>query len=322
MKDAIYPSPIRWDAHGCPPLKVGGDLSFLHRYKNSGINFLSLNVGFDLMTQEDSLALINYFYKWIAEHKDEFCIVKKVRDIYESYSNNKLSIGFDIEGATILNGNLEMINDLYNLGVRQFLFAYNRNNAYAGGCLDNDPGLSVLGKKLVRMCNEVGMVIDCSHVGFKTSMEIMELSSAPVVFSHSNPIGMADHPRNISDTQINACGMINGVIGINGVGLFLGNNNVKSEKIVEHIDYIVQKIGPDHVGLGLDCAFDFDEINELIKNNPDSFPKEAGSIGTAVAQPEQFLEIATLLIENGYPKDAINKILGENFLRIADTVWK
>jgi membrane dipeptidase len=289
------PSVIRWDAHGCPPFTIGADLSFLNRYKNSGVNFVSLNVGFDLISQVETLAIINYFHQWMSQHDDEYVIVKNIEQIYECQSKNKLSIAFDIEGCNLLNGKLEMISHLYSLGVKQMLFAYNNNNASGGGCFGVDVGLTKFGKQLVKECNNVGMKIDCSHVGHQTSMEIMELSQSPVVFSHSNPKRLVNHPRNISDEQIIKCAEIGGVIGINGVGIFLGNNDVRTEKIVEHIDYVAQKVGVEHVGIGLDCVFSEEEIKNYVEKNPDTFPAKYGFEDVAVAEPEQLNIIKVIL---------------------------
>lgn len=314
--------PICWDAHSCPSFTVGVDLSFLSRYKNSGVNFVSLNVGFDLTNQVETLELIDYFHQWILERNDEYMIVGNVQQIFECQLKNILSVAFDIEGCNLLNGKLDMVSRFYTLGVRQMLFAYNKNNSVGGGCFDVDVGLTQFGKNLIKEFNEVGMVIDCSHVGYQTSMEIIELSKHPIIFSHSNPVRLVNHPRNITDEQIIACAKIGGVIGINGIGIFLGNNDTRTEKIVEHIDYVAQLVGADHVGIGLDCIFSIDEIKSYTKKNPDAFPSKYGFDDVAVAEPEQFLEIKKLLAIRGYSKSEINNILGENFLRIAQTVWK
>jgi len=82
---------------------------------------------------------------------------------------------------------------LYTLGVRQMSFAYNQNNGFGAGCFDNDTRLSNLGKSLVKKFNEVGMIIDCSHVGYKTSLEIIDLSEHPIIFSHSNSYKLMNH---------------------------------------------------------------------------------------------------------------------------------
>lgn len=315
-------SPIRWDAHGCPPFMLGTDLSFLKRYKHSGVDFISLNVGFDLTSQAEVLETIDYFHRWISMNSDEFEVVGNVGHINECKRSNKLAIAFDVEGCNVLNGDIEMVSRLYRLGVRQLAFVYNRSNSYGGGCLDDDRGLTKSGKELVELCNDIGMMIDCSHVGDKTSKEIIELSKHPVVFSHSNPAGLFPHRRNISDDQMTACAEKGGVIGINGIGIFLGDNDVRSERIVDHIDYAVNVAGIDHVGIGLDCVFAEDEIKTYAAQFVETFPVEHDFVNVRVSVPEQFPEIEKLLISRGYCQDDVNKVLGENFLRASQSVWK
>lgn len=317
----INSRPIRWDAHVCPPFKIGADLSFLYRYKKSGVDYVSINVGFDLMKQNEVVELIQYFHQWVADHDDEFVIIKNIQQLTDFRPSNKLYLGFDIEGCNLLDGKLEMVSYFYSLGVRQLVFAYNNNNVSGGGCFDSDTGLTKFGKLLLKTCNEVGMVIDCSHVGYQTSMDVIDLSEHPVVFSHSNPVALVRHPRNITDEQIVACAKRGGVIGINGIGIFLGNNDTRSERIVEHIDYVVQLVGSQHVGIGLDCVFNPDEIKSFVDANPNTFPSNYGFEEVRVAQPEQFPIIGQQLMQRGYSEKDINNILGQNFLRIAKMVW-
>jgi membrane dipeptidase len=323
-KSYSNPSPhsIRWDAHGCPPFKIGTDLSFLDRYKNAGVNFISLNVGFDLTSQTDAINLINYFHSWIENNNQNYLIIENINQLTACQAENKLGIAFDIEGCNLLNDDIEMISKFYAFGVKQMSFVYNKNNIAGGGCLDDDIPLTGFGKKLVDECNRIGMIIDCSHVSYQTSMNIMELSEHPVVFSHSNPAGLVKHPRNITDDQIVFCAEKNGVIGINGIGIFLGNNNIQTEKIVEHIDYVAQMVGSEHVGIGFDCVFDMEEAKSFVENNPTVFPGQHGFNNIEIAKPEQFAEIEDLLVSRGYSTTDINNILGDNFFRVAKTVWK
>lgn len=314
--------PIRWDAHSCPPFKIGSDLSFLNRYKNAGLNLVSLNVGFDLIAQEETIAIIESITNWIKKHSDEFAIVTNAEHLSNLKLQNKLGIAFDIEGCNLLNQDLTKLHYFYSMGVKQISFTYNKNNLFGGGCFDNDTGLTALGKKLVEECNQIGMVIDCSHIGFRSSLEVIELSNNPVVFSHSNPSALVKHPRNISDQQIVACAKKGGVIGINGIGIFLGNNDIRTERIVEHIDYVVQLVGCKHVGIGLDCVFNPEEIKTYTQHNVDFFPAKHGFQDISIAEPEQFAEIDDLLSLRGYPEGSINDILGENFFRIAKNAWK
>ena len=132
-----------------------------------------------------------------------------------------MAVTFDLEGMNALDGSVDMVSLYYALGVRQMLVAYNRNNQAGGGCHDTDAGLTAFGRAVISEMNRVGMLIDCSHCSYRTSMEAMELSRAPVIFSHSNARALHDHERNIRDEQARACAATGGVIGIVGLDAFL-----------------------------------------------------------------------------------------------------
>lgn len=232
---------------------------------------------------------------------------------------------FDIEGANAIADQLSLIELYYDFGVRWMLMAYNRNNRVGGGCLDADMGLTAFGRDVIAEMNRVGMVACCSHTGKRTALEVIALSNTPVIFSHSNPRALFDHPRNIDDEVIRACAERGGVIGINGVGLFLGHNDVRSDTLARHIDYVAQLVGSDHVGVGLDYVFDQEELKGYLRENPGLFGEDPGLMdaqGCDFAEPEQIPEISEALGRLGYARSDVRKILGLNFLRIAREVWK
>lgn len=216
-----------------------------------------------------------------------------------------------------------MVELYYDLDVRWMLIAYNKNNALGGGCQDDDQGLTEFGRRVVREMERVGMVVCCSHTGYRTTMELMELATNPVIFSHSNPFGVKEHPRNISDEVIRACAETGGVIGINGIGDFLDEDDDRTETIVKHIGYVVQLVGPQHVGIGIDYVFDKQELDDYIKANPETFPPELGYyLGRKMVRPEQIPEIAESLIRMGYSDEDLQLIVRQNHLRIAKQIWK
>ena len=102
-------------------------------------------------------------------------------------------------------------------------------------------------------------------------MDVMRKAGKPVIFSHSNPLGVWRHKRNIRDEAIKACAATGGVVGINGVGIFLGANDARPETFVRHVDYVAQLVGPEHVGLGLDFMFDMAEAEEYARAHPEVF---------------------------------------------------
>lgn len=314
-----------WDNHGCMPLRAD-DVEFLpqlERYRKSGFDVVSLNVGFDTVPWENTRLLIAHFRQWLQAHSDRYLLIGSVSDIEAARRSNRLGICFDIEGGCALNETLGMVEFYYELGVRWMLMAYNKTNSLGGGCQDNDPGLTRFGREVLDEMTRVGMVACCSHTGFKTTMDVMDYSSNPVIFSHSNPFGAWEHPRNIRDEAIKACAESGGVVGINGIGIFLGNNDATTEAIVRHIDYVVQLVGSEHVGIGLDYVFDQQEVGQFVKDNPKTFPPELGyAEGINMVEPEQMPGITDALLNLGYVENDVRLILGENHLRIAKQVWK
>src|SRR5690606_14743350 len=132
----------------------------------------------------------------------------------------------------------------------------------------------------------------CSHTGLRTVREVIDYSKNPVIFSHSNPRALRDHPRNIPDELMKACAERGGVVGINGIGLFLGDNDNSTETIVRHIDYAVNLIGEDHVGLGLDYVFDRAELDDYVKKMAATFPPGMGyDAGLRMVEPERLTDI-------------------------------
>ncbi len=316
---------LLWDNHSCMPLRAN-DTSFLkelEQFSGAGVDMVSLNVGFDAMPWENTRKMLSSFRDWVAQNNDKYCLVKSVEDIEESCRDGKLGITFDIEGACSLNRQLSMIQEYYDLGVRWMLMAYNQNNEVGGGCQDEDKGLSDFGREVLDEMTRVGMVICCSHTGKKTTMDVMEYTSQPVIFSHSNPSAMCSHKRNIDDEVILACAEKGGVIGLNGIGIFLGDNIASVDNLVRHIDYIVQLVGSDHAGIGLDYVFDQQEVADFVKQNPQIFPPEDGyADGINMLAPTEIPSIVESLVQLGYKDEDVKKIMGENHLRIAKQIWK
>jgi membrane dipeptidase len=316
----IHQRALVWDTHACFPLQPNADLAELKRYKDSGVNFVSLNIGMDMDSFENVIQVAARYRKYIASHPDEYVLALTANHIRQAKDSGRLAIAFDLEGSDPLLGNLNMISFYYDLGVRQMLLAYNRDNRASGGCMEGTIGLTDFGRDVISEMNRVGMVVDVSHMGYRATMDAFETSTKPVIFSHSNPKGLREHARNISDEQILACAKTGGVVGINGIGDFLGGTT--SELIVENIEYGMNLVGPEHVGLGLDYVIDKQELIAYIEGHPDVFPPGKFNDYLAMVEPEQFPEFTELLYQRGYNEEIISGILGGNFLKVAEQVWK
>lgn len=321
----LHRDALVWDAHSCLPLRPDADLGRLSRHKAAGADYVSINVGMDMTPAADVMAVLAAFSDGIRARPDDFVLAGTVADIRRAKQGGKLAVAFDLEGSLPLQGEIAMVQRYYDLGVRQIHLAYNRNNAVGGGCHDVDIGLTDFGRQVVAEINRVGMLMDCSHTGHRTSLDIMAASTRPVVFSHANPRTLVDHGRNITDEQIDACAATGGVIGVNGVSLFLGDPAAGTDSILRHIDHLVQRVGAAHVGLGID--YSYDAVTDDVPEGDDAaywWPEDAGYDFETIrfAEPEQFPQITDGLLGMGYGEADIRGILGENFARVAEATWR
>ena len=293
----------------------------LPRLKTSGFDVVSLTLGGDRTKMPDAIKKIAEERAYFLAHSDDYVLVEAAEDIERAKREDKLGIIFHFQGSNPVNYDINMVATYYQLGIRHMLMAYNLRNAVGDGCKERtNEGLSRFGVQLVEEMNRVGMVVDCTHTGHKTTMEVMDVSKAPVVFSHSNPNALKDHPRNIADDQIKACAKTGGVMGVNGVGIFLGDNDNSTENQIRHVDYLVQMVGPDHVGFGNDLMFDPSNSSPSAWNPP--APGDVPWPDIKYVQPEQMPAFTEGLLKQGYKDADIANILGGNWVRIAKQVWK
>lgn len=314
-----------WDNHGCMPLR--SDASFLpqlERYRSSGVTVVSLNVGFADTPWTDDLRILSFMRQWIARRPDRYLLVDSVADIRSCRESGKLGIVFDIEGMNPVQNDSALVQTFYELGVRWMLIAYNRNNGAGGGCLDADGGLTAIGRSILDEMERVGMMLCLSHTGARTAAEALEYRHSPTIFSHSNPYGDTPQSRNISDALIRACARKGGVIGISGIGPYLGTGASLVECLLRQIRYVVDLVGADHVGLGLDYVFDRTELDKYLRLNPQLFPPTLLDDGGGIAmiEPEAVPEIAAGLARANFSQAQIDDILGGNWLRVAAKVWR
>ena len=297
----------------------------LPRYKAAGADFVSLTVNQFSNPLADTLLHMAELRAEIRARSNQYVFVKGVDDILRAKEEGRLAIGFHFQETNPLEGSVHMVETFYDLGVRHMLLAYNQKNRVGDGCAERtDAGLSRFGISVVKEMNRVGMLVDGSHSGYRTTMDAMEVSTAPFIFSHANAYALHPHYRNIRDDQIKACVETGGVIGVNGIGCFLGDAAASSEAIFRHIDYMANLVGPRHVGIGLDYVVWPDDY-DWATYDTNQWPQDEVHlrfIDAADARPEQLPELTALMLKEGYAEADVRGILGENFLRVAREVWK
>ncbi|MCU0505093.1 MAG: dipeptidase [Chloroflexi bacterium] len=321
----IYADALVWDNHSGFDPRPHADLENLRVWRDAGVDYLSINVGYDVMDPAMTLRSLAAYRAWLRAHPDGYVLIDRAADAWRAKREGRLAVTFDLEGMNALDGNVDMVEVLYDLGVRQMLFAYNRTNLAGAGCHDEDTGLTPFGRDVVRAMNRVGMVVDCSHSGHRTTMEAMESSGDPVIFSHSNAWALAPHGRNIRDDQIRGCAATGGVVCVTGIGRFLGGD-AGTATFVDHVAYIADLVGPAHVGISLDYAFEVGGIEDLLSAHPEYWPPSeypAGSGGPHDFMPPGSLpEITAVMLQRGFSEVEVRGVLGENMLRVASQVWK
>ena len=294
------------------------------RFRKVGVTFASITVA----TRHNAAATLNQIgrlRRLIDDESSQFVFANTVEDIKEAKKNGRLALSFHFQDTLPFEENLDLVQTYFGLGVRSAGLAYNQRNYVADGCAEeSDSGLSRYGVAVVREMNNVGMVVDGTHAGYRSTMEAMEIAELPFIFSHSNPHAVRPHYRSIRDDQIRACAATGGVVGINGVGYWVGDNDASSDAIFRCLDYTVQMVGPDHVGLGFDYMGDLDAIIAWVRAAPLMWPPYEGEemVRHNYAGPEQLYQLTELMLSAGYPNDAVRKILGDNWARLFGPLWR
>ena len=248
-----------------------------------------------------TLQLIDCIYQQIEKNKEEISIATNYEQIKNAIDSGKIAAIISIEGGEALEGDLGVLRMLYKLGVRLLTLTWNQRNQIADGAGESRTGsrLTEFGDKVVKEMNKIGMLIDVSHLSESSFWDVVSKSKGPIVASHSNCYTLCPHNRNLKDEQIKAIANKNGLIGVAYVNNFLSQEKRKTtiKDVVRHIEYLVNLVGFDHIGLGSD--FDGTKKLPLGLDGADKVPN-----------------IIEELLNQGHKRKDIKKILGENWLRV------
>jgi membrane dipeptidase len=302
-----------------------GPDELVDRYASAGVTFAVFTVVDDFPNSiEQTLKLIGENRRYFLNRPEKFVLADRSDDVRRAKAEGKLAVGFAFQGSNALLGELSLVEVYRRLGVMQMLLAYNTGNLAADGCHEKrNAGLSQYGRDLVREMNRVGMIVDVSHVGFRSSLDALELTAKPAVFSHSAPKKFATHDRNITDEQIRACAATDGVVCLTGVGLFMNGESGRASvsKLTDTIEYVAQLVGARHAGIGLDYIIDPESMAHYLRTNAtlygggQQYPED-GRI--EFTPPKMLAEVASELIRRGYAGADVQGILGLNYLRVLD----
>jgi membrane dipeptidase len=256
--------------------------------------------------------------------------VKTVADIYRAKEQGKVGVILGWQNATPIEARLDRLALFHALGLRIIQITYNERNLLGNGCYERqDGGLSHFGVDAVLEMNRLGILVDLSHVGDRTTLDAIEISEKPVACTHANARVTFDHVRNKTEEALKRIAERGGVIGANAFPLFLPNGfDSTVADYVDVIEDLVDRVGIDHVGIGTDYTQDqpatfFDWLFALQGSRPRERPEMPDPLihPKGMETPDRFPSVARELVDRGYGEADIRKILGENWLRLFGEVW-
>lgn len=269
-----------------------------------------------------ALRLIDYMLSDLEESSD-ISLATAVKDIVEAKRDGKAVLVLSAQGCSPIEDDLSLLKTFYRLGLRCMgLIVRHRNLLSDSIWARTNIGLSDFGEEVVKEANKLGIVIDISHISKKGFMEVLDVSSDPVIASNSNAFGVCDHIRNLSDEMVKALAENGGVIGLHAISQYVTGKDMSTlADMLDHVDYITKLVGVDHVGIGPDIV------------STDMYPKEIcdkiwgeglpfeGSYPEGFEHLSKMLNVTRGLVDRGYSDEEIEKILGSNALRVFKKVW-
>lgn len=313
------------DLKGWP--RFGNDWDTLSRFSRAGVGVIGITLAGDNQNASQALELVAWARRQVFARNDQLYLVQKMDDVKVAARAEKKRLGvvFQFEGARCFERNIDLLEVFSVLGVKQTLLAFNVSNSIGGGCTEeNESGLTRLGKRFVEEMQRVGMIVDLSHVGYRTSLDALSMARRPMVFSHSNAYAVHPSVRNVRDEQVRECARIGGLVGISGSSEYLGDRACSTDAMFRHLDHFVQMVGARHVGIGLDSVFDAEAVSRYVSGRPEEWPFTTDSNweGFRYAMPEQLLELTRMMISRGYNDADVLNILGGNYVRVCSECWR
>ncbi len=269
--------------------------------------------------KERFLESVKYMCQEIWENQDILKVIYSSKDFYSAVDEGKLAVILGMEGLSPLGEESEGIYALYQLGFRQISLTWNEQNAFATGARgDEKRGLTELGKRAIKIIEDLGIILDVSHANDKTFWDICKVATKPIIASHSNARALCPVPRNITDEQIKAIGERGGLVGINAFNEFIHVDRDKRnvDYLINHIEHIVELIGIDHV------AFGFDFFEYLEEDTSQTFIEDPYRGTPGIEDISKAPNLIKKLQERGFSKEDIEKISYKNFLNLMDRVLK
>jgi len=256
-----------------------------------------------------ALEMLKHSAKELNSAKDILRIVTKYKDFEVAERENKLAVLLGMEGLSSIGEDIDLVDLLYQYGVRYAGLTWNEENALATGIDgDKERGITQKGIEVIAKMEELGILLDVSHLNEKSFWDVCKVATKPFIASHSNAYKLCQHPRNLKDEQIKAIAQSGGVIGLNSWNKSVDVENPSIERLADHVEHIINLVGIEHMAFGFDfCDFLYEELW-----HKDDSRKETKGFEDTTCVPE----LIELLKERGYTEVDLSKISYGNLMRV------
>jgi membrane dipeptidase len=298
-------------------------------FRSSGITAFHNSVGVGgASAYDDALQFIAAWSGFVGRNPEVFSLVGRAEDIDHAKAKKKIAVIMGLQNADEFREPKD-VEAFYELGLRCAQLTYNTQNLIGSGSTERvDGGISDYGIQIIEAMNEVGMLVDVSHSGDRTTLEAIELSPKPIAFTHSNCRALNNHPRLKTDEAITKLAAKGGVMGITGVRNFVKDKEPTTvEDVVDHIDHVVKLVGIEHVGIGTDSdlmGYDHmpaDQYKQLKSGYKASYAFRDKIDTDGFNHPRKMYDLTAALLRRGYSDANIQAVLGGNFRRLLGSTW-
>ncbi len=277
----------------------------------------------------DSMRAIAAWKQWLKENDDILTPIRTTKDIEQAKKDNHVGVILGWQNSSGFEDYLPYVPLFQELGLRVVQLTYHTANLSGSGCLEGrDGGLTDFGRELVSELNKAGILIDLSHVGSRTSEETILESKQPVAYTHCAPMALKSHPRNKTDEEIRFIADHGGMVGVTMFPPFLRHGNESTvEDYVDAIEHVVNIAGEDQTAIGTDFTQGRGPEDMNIFLNDKGYARRLLEIGDVIMPEgirriEDFPNLTAALEARGWPQTRIEKVIGQNWLRLFKEVWE
>jgi len=332
---ALYKNAVVIDALCAPFINMDAPptAEVLSAIRQSGITAINFTVS--ELKFEDTVENIADVEGLVEKHPEAFLIVRHDSDIARAKRENKVGIMIGFQYPGFLEQDLDRIEMFRNLGVRIMQLTYNNRGLFGDGCLEpGNAGLSKAGKTAVKKMNDLGVAVDVSHSGYRTTAEAIAESAKPVLISHSGCTAVYSHLRSKPDEILKSLADRGGYFGVYLMPYVVASPTVPTrEHVLNHLVHAINVCGADHVGVGSDGSIEKTVLTAKQKADFEKHIAKRKELGIAAPEedrypyvpdlngPDHMEVIATELAKRGQPAAVIEKVLGANFQRVIGEIW-